>query len=566
VATNTWSSAGSTDGNLGTNWSLGSISATDDLSFDGTSTVNCTFTATVSVATITKVAAYSGTINNGGFNITTSGNQTYDGTGAVVYSGGTVTITGNGSLHYGSTLTTLTGGGANIDLQGTGNLDIDILTASLFNNVTVGYTGKTTTNTGDSSSYPNMSGVLTINGGAFNPNKYWHIKCNNANPISIVGGSTIGGVTGISFAGGTRSTVNIPAISSASNLVFYSASTTNAVTFSLGGAVSAFGYQIYSNHATNGTTFTTNGYSVTATGGSTSIGTQLGTLTINLGASSWSPRILTTNSWETGTSVVINWGTSQTSLPYSVTIGAKTTNNFTDTSSITITNDSTLTTNGKSLYDLTYNASGKTLTLGSDVSCHIFTLTAGTVSYGAYTITEDVSSASSDSSSTVSASSSTVSASSSTVSASSSTVSASSSTVSASSSTISASSSTVSPSSSTISASSSTVSASSSTISASSSSPSQSSPSQSSVSNVSSSTISASSSTVSASSSTISASSSTISASSSTVSASSSTISASSSTVSASSSTEEVLREESAHISLNSYITTALSYNSEIVG
>jgi len=69
MATNTWSSTGSTDGNLGSNWSLGVLSATDDLTFNATSVINCTFTGAISCNTIVATTGYTGILSSGGNNI-----------------------------------------------------------------------------------------------------------------------------------------------------------------------------------------------------------------------------------------------------------------------------------------------------------------------------------------------------------------------------------------------------------------------------------------------------------------------------------------------------------------
>jgi hypothetical protein len=52
MATNTWSSTGSTDGNLGSNWSLGALSATDALVYDAASVVIMAAGQTVNVTTV----------------------------------------------------------------------------------------------------------------------------------------------------------------------------------------------------------------------------------------------------------------------------------------------------------------------------------------------------------------------------------------------------------------------------------------------------------------------------------------------------------------------------------
>jgi len=170
MAQNIWSSLASTDGNLAANWSLGHVpQAGDDLLFDATSVINCTFTASVGVQTITIAAAYSGNWNQGTQAITTSGSILIDGTGSRTLNA-TITITGDGDFHIGSTMTmAVAPATTDLILQGTGNLDINkIMSSSIaFRNVTCAASTKTTTITNTVTM--SMSGVLTLsNGGVLN--------------------------------------------------------------------------------------------------------------------------------------------------------------------------------------------------------------------------------------------------------------------------------------------------------------------------------------------------------------------------------------------------------------
>lgn len=102
MAVNTWSSAGNTDGNTVGNWSLGALAATDTLTFDGTSVINCTFSGAISCAGISVVVAYTGAFNDGGQAFTVSAN-------VAMTSGGSITISGAwglaGNLTFGSAIT-----------------------------------------------------------------------------------------------------------------------------------------------------------------------------------------------------------------------------------------------------------------------------------------------------------------------------------------------------------------------------------------------------------------------------------------------------------------------------
>ena len=168
-----WNSSSDTDMNDGSNYHpTGVIDAGDDLVFDGTSVVNATATASLSIATINAVVAYTGIFNDGGQDITvdTAFNMS---SGGAYTATGTLTMTGDGDLIVNPTgvrsLTT-----CEFDVQGTGsisgvaNFDIGKLTCAA--------AGKTTTIT-----------VPTI------------LRSND--PLALGGGSLILNMSGIYFAG-----------------------------------------------------------------------------------------------------------------------------------------------------------------------------------------------------------------------------------------------------------------------------------------------------------------------------------------------------------------------------
>jgi hypothetical protein len=88
MATRTWSSAGSTDGNDTANYSgSGAFLTTDDLVWNATSVVDCTFTADISVKSFTVAGTYTGAFADAGFTLQITGGFSFN-------SGGTVTFTG----------------------------------------------------------------------------------------------------------------------------------------------------------------------------------------------------------------------------------------------------------------------------------------------------------------------------------------------------------------------------------------------------------------------------------------------------------------------------------------
>ena len=71
MAANIWSSAGSTDGNVAGNWSLGWVpKAGDDATFNATSVVNCVFSALITCDNFYARSAYTGTLDFNGQAIT----------------------------------------------------------------------------------------------------------------------------------------------------------------------------------------------------------------------------------------------------------------------------------------------------------------------------------------------------------------------------------------------------------------------------------------------------------------------------------------------------------------
>ena len=65
MANNVWSSAGSTDGNVAGNWSLGWVPKAGDIAyFDNTSVVNCTFSAPITCDGLAIAAGYTGIVDN----------------------------------------------------------------------------------------------------------------------------------------------------------------------------------------------------------------------------------------------------------------------------------------------------------------------------------------------------------------------------------------------------------------------------------------------------------------------------------------------------------------------
>jgi fibronectin-binding autotransporter adhesin len=389
MATRTWSSAGSTDMSDGANYSgSGNLLPEDDLVFDATSTVNATATAALVVRSITTTVAYTGNWSSGGFAITTATTQSYAGTGTLTLSG-TNTMTGDGDLIVASTVGTFVAG--SLVLQGTGAWTINKAPSTPFVNVTLAAAGKTTTYNAGASHNPVMSGTFTVGAGTFTLTAEffkWHVN----GGLVIDPGATINGV-GRTFwivpNSGTAMTLPDITLGGSLNFAVYKDRSSNqSVTL---GNLTVPGNAYFRNARTAAETLTITvgaGKTIAITG-ATEIGVLYagsGGFVLNAGNGVISIGSLTTANQGTET---INWGTASITCTGSLTIGA----NWTvdpGTSLFTITGTSTITSNGKSFYDLTINAPAATVVFADNITLASggdLTITAGTLNMSGDTVT-----------------------------------------------------------------------------------------------------------------------------------------------------------------------------------
>ncbi len=136
MAANFWDNS-STDGlaNTAANWSLGNVPAgTDVATFDNTSDTNCLFDVSISCAGIDVTSVYDGDIDMATFNLTTTGDMTFDGTGIFDCGTGTLTCSGNFDNKDQGTWTrgtsTLVMDGAGKTITGSNSNDLNNLTTS----------------------------------------------------------------------------------------------------------------------------------------------------------------------------------------------------------------------------------------------------------------------------------------------------------------------------------------------------------------------------------------------------------------------------------------------------
>jgi hypothetical protein len=192
AADNYWKSAASTDPKTGTNWSLGSRATTDNLIFDGdSSVVNCTWAAQDTFASRIAKTSYTGTLNDGGQTLYNAGLDSINSGGAVTMTG-TLIQTGDASCYLNSA-GTWSSAAYNLVLMGTGNLSSGkVITLK---SLSCGYTAKTTSFLGTGNLiFSNANEPLIINGGTFaiaNGNIYFTMTGTDT-VARIALGSTVG--------------------------------------------------------------------------------------------------------------------------------------------------------------------------------------------------------------------------------------------------------------------------------------------------------------------------------------------------------------------------------------
>jgi hypothetical protein len=366
VANNTWSSTGSSDGNLGSNWSLGSLSATDTLIYSNTSTINCTFTAPVSCAAVTVNATYTGTFNDGGYAFTVAGAVSIT-PGGTFTSSGIWTQTGDANFSL-LGINTFNVSSMQVVLQGTGSFIINKPNTRILS-LTCAASGKVTTistmgtlagiSSGSSDSLLMGGGTLTLSSDLV------VLVIGTCTPFTQNG--TINGNYGLGIRLGASSiTVTIPAIThsgtSTGSLLGVGSYIGDNSTIDLSGALTTSGsgpiYMTLGGNATGtNSTINTNDYAITV-GGTFFIGgaTASKTLTVNLGASTITCNYFDIDTYRLGTINVNSTGniTSATGV-------------YANQSSGTITSSGTWTITGDGNFifgaNMTYSVASLTLDL-----------------------------------------------------------------------------------------------------------------------------------------------------------------------------------------------------------
>lgn len=381
----------------------------------GTSTADFTGTVTItsdsqSLYTVTKTAGGAMTLGDaasfntldidaGGFDmngqtLTTVGNISIDGAGTVTLDS-TITMTGDGDFHIGSTVSSLVAAGGNLDLKGTGALDVDEgHGGSPFNNITCSYNGKTTTHSGAAALVVN--GVLTLQdaGGTFVIEKEIQFtKAGVATPF-ITNSATITcvGTDKLDYRSSGAATITIEGRDYDGARIYTGCTTAGARTYDVvSGTLTCGG--IYINPQTDAGstwTFNTNNNDLNLTsflGLIGNVGTNnnviifnAGSSTINnsgflqaaaeLGSSTFN---LATSTWIIGTNIIID--------PESVVNAGSSQITFSGGSA------STCTLAGQGLYAVISNKSANGLTLVDAFSCNTFEVNDGDFDMGGKTLT-----------------------------------------------------------------------------------------------------------------------------------------------------------------------------------
>ncbi len=164
MAANNWDNS-TADGlaNTAANWSLGNVpTGTDVATFlDAVSSTNCLFDVSISCAGIDVKVTYSGDVDMATFNLTTSSDMTFDGSGIFDCGTGTLTCPGN---FDNKDQTTWDDGSSTLVMKGTGKTIISDISNNVFN-LTI-FAGATITLDASTNSLLDVAGDFDLQAGA----------------------------------------------------------------------------------------------------------------------------------------------------------------------------------------------------------------------------------------------------------------------------------------------------------------------------------------------------------------------------------------------------------------
>jgi hypothetical protein len=393
---NIWSAAGVGNWSTNGNWSLGVAPVlADDVIFNNTSVQNCTIDVSPTVNSITFAANYSGNWTAVGQTMTCTLGFSHDGTGTSNFGNG---MTCNGlasTFHVGAGVGTVTATSCVLTMNGTTGMILDEDKGVFaFKSLTLGASAKVTISGAATNSFRSTSNPLILgNNSTLTINKTtYFILSATANWHSIGTGCTINGSFPIFFAVDANSiTCSLPTLTYTGtgliNILEINGVRTG-VTIQLAGNLTATSGNV-ALRAIAASTVTTNlnNYNISCSyimcggaagatftilfgNGSHSFGTFDGFTYNNAGTtiSFQTCQIIATSAWTFGSNHTVNPGTFL----------------------VTITNTSTITSNGKSFFDLTINAAAKTITMADALICAAggdLTVTAGTLTTSIFNLT-----------------------------------------------------------------------------------------------------------------------------------------------------------------------------------
>jgi hypothetical protein len=382
--------ADSMNWNNAANWVQGTVPvAGDSVVFDSLnrgSVKNCTLkVVTPALKSIRLLAAYTGgfILKSGGKLVTTSTDSIANAGKVALYD--SVIVTGDGGFYLAANVTWVAGGGS-LSLRGTGTFSLlKNISTSSFLNIDCAYAGKTTTYESNIDAAI-QTGLLTVNSGTLVLNYYFYKRADNANLFAQTGTITSSSGKGFVIQYGTATAWNLPALTLGGNAYLYIANVSSGTSWTItqtGHITIGSSFSLLSALSNSPIIFHTGTnpyYNITAGTYLSFTGNASCNLTINLNSSTVT---CGTTFAATTSNNTINMGSSRISCGGSFTLGATDVVNA-GTSLVTFTNNATLTSAEKTLYDVAVSAG--TLTLADALKCNSITMSGGGFTSNAKTV------------------------------------------------------------------------------------------------------------------------------------------------------------------------------------
>ena len=294
------------------------------------------------------------------------------------------------TLHIGSTVGAVTASSCEITMNGTTAMIIDDDKGVTFKSITLGASAVVTSSGGSTTFFTSATTPLTFtNGGSLTLNRRTVFTLSSTGNIIVItaGTPTIAGNTQIELVAASGVTATVPALIFTGTLKVHLRVSAGSGGVTLAGNLSCNDQLlIYSGVASTTNTFNSGGYQISCTTLVLGSGNATATTTLNFGASTVSIAAFDGTTYNTGTTNV-NFSTSTWTCTGAWTFGSTHTVDP-GTSTVTITNTSTITSAGKTFYTLTLNpGAGKTVTLADALSCGgNFVISTGNLTSGNFAI------------------------------------------------------------------------------------------------------------------------------------------------------------------------------------